>query len=94
MSILNPNKNPGLDMVINALELEMKDLNGDSPEYAKMRKHLSKLYALKKQDASTRISPDTLAVVGGNVLIAVLVIGYEQKNVITTKALSFLSKVR
>lgn len=94
MPIFNRDKNPGLTMVINALELEMKDLNGDSPEYAKMRAHLTELYSLKKQDASTRVSPDTLAVVAGNLAIALLIVSYEQKNVVTSKVLGFLSKVR
>ena len=94
MPIFNRDKNPGLTMVINALELEMKDLNGDSAEYATMRAHLTELYSLKKQDASTRVSPDTLAVVAGNLAIALLIVSYEQKNVVTSKVLGFLSKVR
>lgn len=94
MHIFNRDPNPGLSMVINALELEMKDLNGDSAEYAKMRAHLSELYSLKERNAPSRLSPDTVAVVLGNLVVAVVVVKYEQLNVVTTKALNFLSKVR
>jgi hypothetical protein len=41
-----------------------------------------------------RISPDTLAVIAGNLLGIVLILTYEKVNVITTKALGFIIRGR
>lgn len=40
------------------------------------------------------VSPDTLAIVAGNLLGIVLILGYEKANIITTKALGFILKGR
>lgn len=41
-----------------------------------------------------RVSPDTLVAVAGNLLGIIVIVGYENKNVITSKALSFLKALR
>jgi hypothetical protein len=41
-----------------------------------------------------RVSPDTLAAVAGNLLGIIVIVGYENKHVITSKALSFLKALR
>lgn len=41
-----------------------------------------------------RVSPDTLALVGANLAGIVMIIGYERMNVIASKALGFVSKLR
>jgi hypothetical protein len=40
------------------------------------------------------VSPDTIAVVAGNLLGIILILGYEKADVITTKALGFVLKGR
>jgi hypothetical protein len=40
------------------------------------------------------LSPNTMATVLGNAFIAVLVVGYESKNVVTTKVIPFLNKAK
>lgn len=45
-------------------------------------------------DRRRKISPDTLALIGANLAGIVVIIGYERMNVITSKALSFVSKLR
>jgi len=42
----------------------------------------------------TRISPDTLAVVAGNLLGIMLILNHEKMNVITSKALAFVLRGR
>jgi hypothetical protein len=83
-----------LDEAINELFLEMAALSGDSEEYAKMADQLSKLYSLKEMDSKKRVSPDTLAIVIGNLLGIVMIVGHERMNVVTSKALNFILKLR
>lgn len=94
-----PNTNrDGLTEAIDSLLREMSDLNGDDPEYAKMADQLTKLYALKeidhKVESGKRISLDTLAVVGANIAGILMIVGYERENVLTSKALSLLMKLK
>ena len=85
---------PGLDKAIDELLKEMSALNGDSEEYAKMVTQLNTLYRLKEVDPPKTISPDTLAIVAGNLLGIVMIVGHERAHVITSKAIGFILKMR
>lgn len=41
-----------------------------------------------------RVSPDTLALIGANIVGIVMIIGHERANVIASKALGFVSKLK
>jgi hypothetical protein len=71
---------------------EIANMTVDSDEYAKSVDQLVKLYSLK--ETPKRISPDTLAMVAGNLLGIVIIVGYERKHVVTSKALNFILKLR
>jgi len=82
----------GLEKTIDTLLDRMAVVECDSTEYAQMADQLVKLYKLKEIDAPKRISPDTKALIAGNLAGIVLIIGYERANVITSKALGFVLK--
>ena len=84
----------GLEEAIDACLTRMSDLPADSDEYAKIADQLSKLYALRNIDPPARISPDTLVVVGANLLGIALIIGHERAHVVTSKALAFVMKLK
>jgi len=84
----------GLEKAIEGLLSEMKGFTADTEEYAKMADQLEKLYKLKEIDKPERVKPDTLAIIAGNLLVAVVIVTYESKNIVTSKALSFLQKTR
>jgi hypothetical protein len=79
---------------INRLLLEMETYGPDSPEYQKFIAQLDRLMTLRKNDSSRRVSPDTLALVIGNLLGIVVIVAYEQKHVMVSKATSFILKAR
>lgn len=84
-----------LEDTIDNLLSEMAGFAGHSEEYSKMASQVQKLYELKEHDApKQRISPDTLMTVGGNLLAVLIIVGYERANVITSKALGMIFKVR
>lgn len=84
----------GLEEAIDDLLLELKSTSAETAEYSQIADQLEKLYKLKEIDTPDRVKKDTLAVVGGNVAIALMIIAFEQHNVVTTKVSGFLSKLR
>ena len=84
----------GLQTAINNVLSEMKLFSSDSDEYAKQVKQLSKLYKMQEQNAPLRVSPDTLAIVLGNLLGVLVIVSYEKHNIVTSKALTFVQKLR
>ena len=85
---------PRLQTVIDALLTRMSEEDYDPEEYAKMLDQLTKLYKLKETESRERVSKDTLVLVTANLIGIVLILGYEKANVITTKALSFVTRLR
>ena len=83
----------GLDLAIDQILAEMLGYECDSDEYNAMTDQLKKLYKLKALDKPERVSRDTLALIGGNILVALVIVAYEQKSIVTTKAPAFLMKL-
>lgn len=88
----------GVAEAINSLLEAMSAEQPESEAYAQMVDQLTKLYALKETDhkveSPRRVSADTLAIVGGNILGIVMIVGHERASVLTSKALTLLTKVR
>jgi hypothetical protein len=90
----NPPKKSGLDKAIDQILVEMQGYTCEEDEYNAMTDQLEKLYKLKEIDNPEHVSKDTLALIAGNVLVALLIVAYEQKSIVTTKATNFLLKTR
>lgn len=88
----------GVSNAIDELLVEMHEQDKDSDIYAVMVSQLEKLYGLKeidcKVDSVSRVSMDTLTIVSGNVLGILMIVGHERANVVTSKALTLLTKLR
>lgn len=87
-------KQTKLELEIDSILTDMEDMYVDSDEYTTAINHLSKLYELKSKDKEFNISPDTVAVVAGNLLGILLILKHEDLNIITSKALGFVIKGR
>lgn len=85
----------GLEKAIDRLHDDMQTVDPDSDQYAKMADNLTKLYKLRECDKPERRgpSPDTLALITANLIGIGIIVGYEQKHVVTSKALGFLKKL-
>ena len=84
-----------LDKEIDAVISQLRELDAASEDYEKVVKNLERLYELKNMnDKRKKVSPDTLAVIIGNLAGIALILGYEQTHVITSKALGFVIKGR
>ncbi len=74
--------------------LENLDPVKDEEEYNKNMIALEKLYSAKELLSKSKVKPDTIALILGNVGVTLLVLHYEKIGVITSKALSFIFKGR
>lgn len=83
-----------LENVIAEIADEMRQTPTTSDEFDTMMDRMEKLHKLKKDNRKERVSPDTLAVVVGNLAGIVVIVGYERAHVATSKALSFVLKAR
>lgn len=87
-------KKTKLEVEIDLVLDDMKEMYIDSDEYKASIEHLSKLYDIKSKDDTGRVSPDTMAVVVGNLLGIVLILKHEELNIVTSKALGFVLRGR
>ena len=83
-----------LEKEIEVVLLDMKDMYVDSDEYEVALNHLSILHEINSKEKKWNVSPDTMAVVAGNLLGIVLILKHEELNIITSKAMSFVIKGR
>lgn len=88
-----PTEPSGLEKAIERLLVQMSETPCESKEYSAITDQLVKLVKLQEETTSKkRISPDTLAMIAGNLAGIALIIGYERAHVVTSKALGFVLK--
>lgn len=85
-----PGKHSILEDEIIRVRREMLDYNVGTQEYEKLLEIFERLILLQKQEKSNRVSPDTIAIVAGNLLGILIVVGYERMHVITSRGLGFI----
>jgi hypothetical protein len=84
-----------LDKAIEDIFIDMGGFTSETEEYADMLKKLERLYKLKEQDTPKPvISPEVLLTVGANLFGILAILHYEKVNVVTSKALSFVMKLK
>ena len=81
-----------IDQPIKRVLDEMEMDGPESEEYPNHVKHLGELYKIKREDRKPLFNPDTLLIAGANILVTLIIVGYEQKHVITSKAQQFSLK--
>jgi len=94
MKLSKRDKRTNLEKEIDAVLECMSEEGPSSVKYAAMARNLETLYEAKKNEKDHKISPDTMAVIVGNLLGIVLILTYEKANVITSKALGFVIRGR
>lgn len=66
----------------------------DSPEYPSLMTQLERITNVRKVEPRRRLNYDDLPMVVGNIVVAVIIVAYEHKHVITTRAKDFLLRSR
>lgn len=86
-----------LDHAIAKVFSDMKVIGSADEKFNTCMEHLERLYKLKEIDnnvAPKKLSPDTIAIVVGNLAGILMIIGHERANVLTSKALNFVLRAR
>lgn len=85
-------EDPGLQEAIDLIFTRMKDTSLDTKEFAMLAEQLEKLYKIKAANAPKPVSFDTLLPVIGNLVGIGAILHHEKVNVISSKALGFVTK--
>lgn len=81
-----------LDRAITEAIKQLDSVPAYSDEYNKIVNQIVTLNAQRSLSNSRRVSPDTMAIVIGNLVGIALIVGHERANVVTSKALNFVLK--
>lgn len=87
------NKPSMLEEEIKKVYEELSAYSPGTKEYSEVLDNLERLYKVSENKTKS-ISPDTIAMIAGNLLGIGLILGYEKTNIITSKALGFVLKGR
>ena len=88
------NEKTMLEKEIDDVLLAMRHMAKDTDEYEMAIDHLERLYKMNSKDNDDKVSPDTMAVVVGNLVGILLILKHEEVNVVTSKALNFVIRGR
>ena len=94
MKITKIRKQTLMEKEVDEILTQMSTMDRTSKEYSDIADNLDRVCKAKSYESNRRISPDTIAIVAGNLLGILIILGYERADVITTKALGFVLKGR
>lgn len=89
-----PPQNSKLDEAIDDALGQLAVLDVTDEGYFAMVDSVEKLMKLRQAEKPERLSRETLAVVAGNLLGIMMIVGHERAHVVTSKALAFVLKSR
>lgn len=81
-----------IDEEIRRLVKDMEEMDACSENYQRMAESLERLCKARSYKKENLVDPNALMAIFGNLGGILLILNYEQLNVITTKALSFVMK--
>ncbi len=83
-----------MDEALNKALIELAEYSVGDEEYPTILNHVSKLHTLKDNQSKQSVSPDTAAIVAGNLAGILIIVGFEKSHVLASKALSWVLKLR
>jgi hypothetical protein len=81
-----------LDEPIGNILTRMNEAGLDSQKYNECVDHLDRLMEMKTDERKHRIDPNTVLIVLGNLLGILVIVIYEQKHVMVSRALGFVNR--
>lgn len=83
-----------LQETIASLQLSLNDLVLEPSERAKVADQLIQLHTIQEKTTRGKVSAETWATIAGNLAGILIIVKHEQANVIASKALAFVTKLR
>lgn len=90
----NKNEAEPIENLIAVVMTHMGEYGPDSQEYPQLLAYLERLTTVRDNHRKPKINPDTFVIVGGNLLGILIIVAYEQKHVIVSKALAFVQRTK
>lgn len=82
-----------LDEPIAMVLTRMNEFGPENEEYEQFLKHLDRLMEMKVDESRrSRIDPNTVLIVLGNLLGILVIVAYEQKHVFVSRAVGFVNR--
>lgn len=79
------------DDAIEKVLTELKEHDPETDEFATSMSHLERLSSMKEKGKQImRVSPDTIAIVVGNLIGILIIVAYEQNHAMTSKGLNYV----
>lgn len=94
LTIRRTNEPDLLQMEIDRVIKQFTKLEPGSKEYIEKTDQYVRLSEIKAKNAKKTISPDTWAIIVANLLGIVLVLHYERADIVTSKAIGFVAKLK
>lgn len=88
---LNPKS---LNGQIDSILAQMDLVEGNSEAYSQLADQLEKLYKMKNLKKENRPGADALVAAGVNITGILLILHFEKFDVVTSKALGFITKIK
>lgn len=83
-------KNELLDDEIDRVRSHMLTMDMESKEYRDLVDTFERLIKLQNEVKGSGVDPNTVLVVATNILAVLIIVGYEQGHIITSRGLQFL----
>ena len=81
------------DAIAKVLE-KLDTYDTEDAEFGDAMEYLERLTKLKAETQKSRLDPNQIAIVAGNLLGILVIVAYEQKHVMTSKATGFILKAK
>lgn len=89
-----PRAKSGLEKAREDALIILDDLDPTDADYAKAMAHIKTLSELIASEKRELLNPNTVLLALANIGGIALIVGYESKNIVTSKALAFVGKLR
>ena len=83
-----------LDIALNRAYAALSNLQETDEQYSQILDHIVKLHKMKNDERTSQVSPDTWATIGANLVGILLIIRHEHVNVITSRAMNLVTKLK
>jgi len=90
----NPREKTGLEKVRDDALLVLDSLDPTDAEYAKAMVHVKTLSDLIANERRELLNPNTVVLAAANLGGIGMIVGYERVHIMTSKAISFVGKLR
>lgn len=83
-----------LNAAVNRILIDMQEADPNSEQYKELLTNLERLTTLRSNGTPSGFSRDTMLTVAANIVGILIIVGYEQTHVISSKGLGFLPKMK